>query len=79
MTKKNDKALAVVAILGAIAKAFKDSPKTTVAGVAALLLLLEPQAVAFFDGDEATVIDWQIIAGAVAMAVGLFFAKDGDK
>ena len=53
--------------------------KTTVAGVLAALAMASPQLQALFDSDPTTLPDWNIIAAAVMVALGLSTARDGDK
>ena len=56
--------------------------KTTIIGIAMLLVAVGGAAVALLDGDPETTVDIAVFAGAVeaALAAGGFIAaKDGDK
>lgn len=53
--------------------------KTTLSGVIGALVLIGAEVQKFLDGVETTQPDWNVVIGAVVVAVGLFFARDADK
>lgn len=55
------------------------SPKTTIAGIGAILVAIGSLASAYFDNDPATVPDFAAAAAAVIAGLGLVFAKDQPK
>lgn len=55
------------------------SPKTTFAGIGAILVALGSLVTAYFDGNPATVPDFASAAAAVIAGLGLVFAKDEPK
>ena len=52
------------------------SPKTTIAGVGAILVAVGAALVAMFDADPTTVPQWDVVIAAVLAGIGLIFAKD---
>jgi len=52
--------------------------KTTVCGILALVIAVATAAKALLDGDPNTVPNWEIVAGSVMAAIGLFVARDND-
>jgi len=52
--------------------------KTTVAGILAALVLVAGQAQALLDDDPETVVNWNIVVGAIVTAVGLLMARDNN-
>lgn len=59
-----------------VAKATKGSWQTTLAGVLAVLVVLIGCAHAHFDGNPATVPQWELALGTVLAALGLTRARD---
>tara|TARA_R100000664_G_scaffold34016_1_gene53440 strand:+ start:9054 stop:9257 length:204 start_codon:yes stop_codon:yes gene_type:complete len=53
--------------------------KTTLSGVIGALVVIGAEVQKFLDGSEATQPDWNVVIGAVVLALGLFFARDADK
>lgn len=53
--------------------------KTTVAGLIALIATAGPQIATLLDTDDLTNPDWQIVAAAVGVFLGLLTARDADK
>ena len=73
--KKNEAALAAIPVIKALAQAFVKNKNTTIAGIALFIVALSPQAVAYFDGDEATKVDFGAIGmAAAALISGLLMA-----
>lgn len=52
------------------------SPKTTIAGVGAILVAVGSALVAMFDADPTTMPQWDVVIAAVLAGIGLIFAKD---
>jgi hypothetical protein len=52
------------------------SPKTTIAGVGAILVAVGAALVAMFDADPLTMPQWDVVIAAVLAGIGLIFAKD---
>jgi hypothetical protein len=52
------------------------SPKTTLAGVGAILVAVGAAMSAMFDSDPVTVPQWDVVIAAVLAGIGLIFAKD---
>jgi hypothetical protein len=52
------------------------SPKTTIAGVGAILVAVGSALVAMFDTDPTTMPQWDVVIAAVLAGIGLVFAKD---
>jgi hypothetical protein len=52
------------------------SPKTTIAGIGAVLVAVGSALVAMFDADPLTVPQWDVVIAAVLAGIGLIFAKD---
>lgn len=50
--------------------------RTTVCGVLNFVGVLAVQLNAFFDNNDATVPNWELVAGAGILLIGLFFARD---
>lgn len=57
----------------------KSSWKTTTTAILAVLITGATAAKALLDDDPSTVPNWELVVGAVVIAVGLFFARDNDK
>lgn len=55
------------------------SPKTTAAGVGAILVAVGSLLTAYFDNDPSTVPDFASAAAALIAGIGLIFAKDQPK
>lgn len=55
------------------------NPKTTVAGIGAILVAVGSCLTATFDSDPLTVADWGSAIAAVIAGIGLIFAKDAKK
>lgn len=53
--------------------------KTTVSGLIGALVVVGAEVQKFLDNDAATQPDWNVVIGAVVLALGLFFARDADK
>ena len=53
-----------------------NSPKTTLAGVGAILVAVGAAMSAMFDADPLTVPQWDVVIAAVLAGIGLIFAKD---
>jgi len=53
--------------------------KTTLSGIIGALVVIGAEAQKVLDGMESTQPDWNVVIGAVVLAVGLFFARDADK
>lgn len=53
--------------------------KTSTAGVLALVTVALNVLSSMFDNDPTTIVNWGLVIPAVMSAVGLMFAKDGDK
>lgn len=49
---------------------------TTVLGIAGILIAIANAAIAMFDGDAATTVDFGTLATAVALGIGLVKAAD---
>ena len=57
------------------------SKKTTASGIGAIITAVLAAAVAIWDGDPATVVDWKALIAAVGAAItgwGLLKARDHD-
>jgi len=52
------------------------SPKTTLAGIGAILVAVGAALVAMFDADPATMPQWDVVIAAILAGIGLIFAKD---
>ena len=52
------------------------SPKTTLAGVGAILVAVGAAMSAMFDSDPLTVPQWDVVIAAILAGIGLIFAKD---
>ena len=52
------------------------SPKTTLAGIGAILVAVGAAMSAMFDADPLTVPQWDVVIAAVLAGIGLIFAKD---
>lgn len=52
--------------------------KTTTGGLIGALTLALPQIQAAIDGNPATVPDWNVLLGAIAMGIGLMSARDNN-
>ena len=52
------------------------SPKTTIAGVGAILVAVGSALVAMFDANPATMPQWDVVIAAILAGIGLIFAKD---
>ena len=52
------------------------SPKTTLAGVGAILVAVGAAMSAMFDADPITVPQWDVVIAAILAGIGLIFAKD---
>ena len=50
--------------------------KTTVAGVATIVTTVAAAVAAYFDGDPATVVNWEVTITAVLVGLGLASARD---
>jgi hypothetical protein len=55
------------------------SPKTTFAGIGAILVAIGSLASAYFDADPNTIPDFAAAAAAIIAGIGLVFAKDQPK
>lgn len=55
------------------------SPRTTAAGIGAILVAVGSLLTAYFDNDPATVPDFASAAAALIAGIGLIFAKDQPK
>lgn len=55
------------------------NPKTSIAGIGALLIAVGGALTALFDGDPITNPDWTAVVAAATVAVGLIFARDSNK
>lgn len=53
--------------------------KTTAVAVLIAVVAIANALIAMWDGDPATMPDWNVAVTALIAAVGLFLAKDGDK
>tara|TARA_R100001594_G_scaffold149966_1_gene209416 strand:+ start:11223 stop:11426 length:204 start_codon:yes stop_codon:yes gene_type:complete len=53
--------------------------KTTLSGLIGALVVVGAEVQKFLDNDVATQPDWNVVIGAVVLAIGLFFARDADK
>jgi len=53
-----------------------NSPKTTLAGVGAILVAVGAALVAMFDADPTTMPQWDVVIAAALAGIGLIFAKD---
>ena len=53
-----------------------NSPKTTLAGIGAILVAVGAAMSAMFDADPLTVPQWDVVIAAVLAGIGLIFAKD---
>jgi len=56
----------------------KKSWKTTVAGAAGIIIAIASCAQAQFDGDPATVPNYEVALAAVVTGLGLIFARDNS-
>ena len=56
----------------------KSSWKTTVAGIAAILVAGGTLVQAIFDGNPATAPNYEATIAAIAAGIGLLFARDND-
>lgn len=54
----------------------KGSWRTTLAGVFSALALAGPQLANWLDADPATVCDWTVVIGALAVGLGFSVARD---
>ena len=52
------------------------SPKTTLAGIGAILVAVGAAMSAMFDADPVTVPQWDVVIAAILAGIGLIFAKD---
>ena len=52
------------------------SPKTTLAGVGAILVAVGAAMSAMFDADPLTVPQWDVVIATILAGIGLIFAKD---
>lgn len=52
------------------------SPKTTLAGIGAILVAVGAAMSAMFDADPLTVPQWDVVIAAILAGIGLIFAKD---
>jgi len=52
------------------------SPKTTLAGIGAILVAVGAAMAAMFDADPLTVPQWDVVIAAILAGIGLIFAKD---
>ena len=52
------------------------SPKTTLAGIGAILVAVGSALVAMFDANPLTVPQWDVVIAAILAGIGLIFAKD---
>ena len=52
------------------------SPKTTLAGVGAILVAVGAAMSAMFDAYPLTVPQWDVVIAAILAGIGLIFAKD---
>ena len=55
-----------------------DSWKTTSAGLVAMGAIILPQIQMLFDGNAETVVDWNIIVGAIGIFITGLMARDND-
>ena len=53
--------------------------KTTLSGIIGALVVVGAEVQKVLDGVDATQPDWNVVIGAVILALGLFFARDADK
>lgn len=53
--------------------------KTTVLGVAGILIAVGTAAVAYFDGDVTTEFNIELFVAEITAALGLIMARDNDK
>lgn len=53
--------------------------ETTIAGIGAILVAIGGAATAYFDGDPATVVDWEVTLAAIVAGIGLIRARDNNK
>ena len=53
--------------------------KTTLSGLIGAVVVVGAEVQKFLDNDVATQPDWNVVIGAVVLAIGLFFARDADK
>ena len=53
--------------------------KTTLSGLIGAVVVVGAEVQKFLDNDIATQPDWNVVIGAVVLAIGLFFARDADK
>lgn len=63
-------------------KAFGDSVrnwKTTTAAILTAITAVSSVAIALLDNDPATIPNYEVAVAAIMAAIGLLFAKDGDK
>jgi hypothetical protein len=56
----------------------KKSWKTTVAGIAGIVIAIASCVQSLFDGDPATVPNYEIALAAVITGLGLIFARDNN-
>ena len=54
----------------------KASWKTTTAGIASIVVAVASCVQAHFDGDPATVPNWEVAVAAIMAGIGLMFARD---
>lgn len=54
----------------------KGSWKTTTAGIASIVVAIASCVQAHFDGDPATVPNWEVAVAALVAGLGLIFARD---
>lgn len=54
----------------------KKSWRTTIFGVATIVMALAAVAKAYFDGDPATNPDFEMLVAQISLGIGLIFAKD---
>lgn len=52
------------------------SPRTTVSGIATILIAIATAVKALFDGDPATNPDWALVVTTVISGIGLLAARD---
>ena len=54
----------------------KTPQKTTILGVAAIVQALAVAVMAFFDGNDATAVDWQGTMTIITLSIAAIFARD---
>ena len=72
----------MLSFLSEKAKPFLKSRKTTMAAltlvIAAIFSLVKALG-AMSDDDPSTIANWELVAGEILAAIGLFFSRDADK